>query len=105
MKTPQVEPAWRTGIYLGNGVVARKQRAHDLPTIDDGYSTMLAREKIKHYCARFNFRVSHVKARTGRLLSASTLERYPHQMVAEMTALHIYHVLRRGDPLSADVVY
>ena len=29
MKTPQVEPSWATGIYIGNGVVAIQTRMTD----------------------------------------------------------------------------
>ena len=29
MKTPQVEPSWATGIYIGNGVVATQTRMTD----------------------------------------------------------------------------
>jgi hypothetical protein len=29
MKTPQVEPDWATGIYIGNGVVATQTRMTD----------------------------------------------------------------------------
>ena len=26
VKTPQIKPAWKTGIYIGNGVVAVKEK-------------------------------------------------------------------------------
>ena len=37
MKTPQVKPSWETGIYIGNGVVAKdniKNLQHELDFIE-----------------------------------------------------------------------
>ena len=42
MKTPQVKPDWNTGIYIGDGVVAK-------PTIEDNMHTWTEQQICEYY--------------------------------------------------------
>jgi len=35
MKTPQITPEWKTGIYIGNGRIAHKPMSHTLANYTD----------------------------------------------------------------------
>ena len=50
MKTPQIIPPWKTGIYIGNGVVAEQEEAEiQEQSRLDGISNLHEEEALKRH--------------------------------------------------------